>query len=107
MQFLVISSLNTFAINQSPENDLTSISEEIKELLKRPGFIVNEDLSAFVTLTFNKDNEIIIVSVESENEEVSNHIKTRLNYKKLSKVITNKQKYYTISIKIESKTSFN
>lgn len=73
------------ATTEPVENaDPTTITQEIGKLLKNPTFEVEKDVLANVTLTVNKNNEIVVLSVDSDNEHVVNYIKSRLNYNKLS-----------------------
>ncbi len=62
----------------------TLITQEVSELLKNPSFEVEKDMLANVTLTVNKNNELVVLSVDSESEQIVNYIKSRLNYNKLS-----------------------
>lgn len=71
---------NSVPLNEKP----TNLNEEITSLLKSPNFEITEEMEAIVTLTFNKHNEIVVLSVDSENLEVVNFIKGRLNYRKVT-----------------------
>ena len=46
--------------------ETTAISEAVEQLLQNPTFDVEKDLTAKVTLTINKNNEIVVLSVECE-----------------------------------------
>jgi len=70
---------NSVPLNEEPK----SLNEEITSLLKSPNFEITEEMEAIVTITFNKHNEIVVLSVDSENFEVVNFIKSRLNYHKV------------------------
>lgn len=61
-----------------------TITTQIGKLLKNPGFIVDGEVTANVRLVLNKNNELVVLSVDSENNKVESYIKSRLNYKKLS-----------------------
>ncbi|WP_442265604.1 hypothetical protein ACSIGC_15070 [Tenacibaculum sp. ZS6-P6] len=81
----------------------TEVREEIQNLLKNPGFLVEEDMKITVRLTVNKRNEIVVLSVNSRtsNYQVEAFIKNRLNYKKLSEKI--EAKVYTLPVIMVSK----
>lgn len=90
--------------NDKPTKDTSnSISEEIGQLLKNPGFTIEEDILANVKVFFNDDNEIVVLTVNSESEDIDSYIKSRLNYKELSKDINNKNRYYIVPVRITAK----
>jgi hypothetical protein len=59
-------------------------SDEIAKMLKSPSFEVTEKLTAQVSLFVNSENELVVLSVDTHNEELENYVKARLNYQKLS-----------------------
>ena len=71
------------ASNEDKKADSVVITEEIGKLLKDPSFLVDKDIVADVTLTLNKNNEIVVLSVDSNELYVENFIKSRLNYKEI------------------------
>ena len=79
--FSSVVSANTEPVKKA-ESSL--ITQEVSELLKNPSFEVEQDMLANVTLTVNKNNELVVLSVDSESELVVNYIKSRLNYIELS-----------------------
>jgi len=79
--FLFSTSMVSAAVN--PVDSKDSTSAEIAKLLKDPGFVVEVETTAFVTFVVNKEGEIVVLSIESENETMERFIKQRLNYKKL------------------------
>ncbi len=58
-------------------------SQEIAQLLKGPLFELDVDTHASVLLIINSESELVVLSVDTENEQVERYIKNRLNYKKL------------------------
>ncbi|MBZ0326011.1 MAG: hypothetical protein K8F54_00265 [Altibacter sp.] len=62
----------------------SATSEEIRVLLTDPTFTVEEDTSAYVTFMLNKEGEMIVLTVETEDAVVESFVKARLNYHKLS-----------------------
>jgi len=89
------------ASNKPTSTDKSSaISEEIGKLLKDPGFTVDNDVFANVKVFFNEDNEIVVLNVESKDKGVDGFIKSRLNYKSLSKEVNNKNRYYIVPVRI-------
>ncbi len=69
------------------------ITEEIGKLLKNPGFEVNQEFEATITLAINNDNEMVVLSVASKNFYIENFVKSRLNYKKLPTEYISKRIY--------------
>ena len=85
----------------TPENnEPTTMTEEIGKLLKDPSFTIDQDITATVTITFNDANEIVVLSVDSENSEVKSFIKNRLNYTKLSTDLVTNNNTYTVPVRI-------
>jgi len=81
--------------------DLSSpLSVEIGKLLKNPKFLVDQDMIAKVKVTINEDNEIVVLSVDSESEELEGFIKVRLNYHVLSSKLTNGQKTFMVPVRL-------
>jgi len=80
----------------------TSTSVEIEKLLENPDFRVDVDVMAYVTFLINKEGEIVVLSVDTENEMVERFIKSRLNYKTL-KTSLEKGKEYKLPVRIASK----
>ncbi|WP_459209958.1 hypothetical protein [Aquimarina rhabdastrellae] len=76
------------------------LSDEIGVLLKDPSFKIEEDIKAQVTFTLNKDNEIVVLSVESESVQVEGYIKNRLNYQKVKTSEKNSMIAYQIPVRI-------
>ncbi|HEX9826693.1 MAG TPA: hypothetical protein VGA80_08850 [Flavobacteriaceae bacterium] len=91
------------ASNKPTKDTSNAISQEIGKLLKNPSFIVEDDIFAKVKVLFNKDNEIVVLSVDSETKGIDNYIKSRLNYKELSKDVDNKNRYYIVPVRITAK----
>jgi len=73
----------TETLNVDPTTSTETISKEISKLLQNPSFTFNESIEASVTFVVNKHNEIVVLSVDSNNDAVSSFIKSRLNYEKL------------------------
>ena len=78
----------------------TAITKEIGKLLNKPDFVIDQDVQAFVRIVFNQDNEMVVLSVECDNEMINNYIKSRLNYKKLADNVIDKDQAYIIPIRI-------
>ena len=69
------------------------VSQEIAQLLKGPTFELDEDTAASVILMVNKNNELVVLSVDTENAQIERYIKSRLNYKKLENLLERGKEY--------------
>ncbi len=76
------------------------IAKKIEKILKNPRFELSEEVLVYVYLVFNKDNEMVVLSVDSKNEVVSSFIKSRLNYNKLIADGIEKNEKYVLPLRI-------
>lgn len=88
------------ASNEDKKADSVVITEEIGKLLKDPSFLVDKDIVADVNLTLNKNNEIVVLSVDSNELYVENFIKSRLNYKELPSSFSTKEKTFKVPVRV-------
>ena len=68
----------------NPSTESSKITLKIERFLKNPSFDVDHEMTAKVTLTLNKNNELVVLSVDSDDDKMENFIKSRLNYRKVS-----------------------
>lgn len=88
----------------SKENPNTKLREQIIELLGTTSDLeINSKISTEVIFTVNNENEIIIISVKSKNQNVKSYVKSKLNYKKVDFDKLNKEKIYRMPLTIVSK----
>lgn len=66
-----------------------TIRQELKTLLSGPNFGVEKNTTAFVELMVNANNELVVISVVTDNEELEYFVKDRLNYYKLKNKMSN------------------
>ena len=98
---LTFSSVLLASTNPKSENP-TTLNEEIGKLLNKPQFNIEEDIEVFVKITFNKHDEIVVLSIETDNEELKDYITNRLNYNKITATLDSKIKYYIVPIRLTS-----
>ena len=99
---LVLSTSITAATEPAGDpNVLIEASNEIANLLGTPYFNVEEDISASVSLIVNNDGELVVLNVESENDQVKSYVKSRLNYHKITTKLE-KGNEYQLPLKITS-----
>lgn len=98
----LVASTTAFAANPAPITEGNPTSKELKKLLNDPEFIVEHDMQADVLFTINDENEIKVLSVATENEELVNYVKSRLNNETLDGDLeTGKQYVVPFRIKAE------
>jgi hypothetical protein len=86
-----------------PSTDPDSkICAQIGDLLDDNRFELTEDgdLTAFVRFTVNDEHEIVVLSVDSENERLEGFVKARLNYHKVADQNLKEGKIYQVPIRI-------
>lgn len=92
------------ATNSNPEEPEVTITYQIKMLLGDNSFnLVNQDqMTATVSFVLNSSKEIVVLSVESENERLESFVKSRLNYKKVEDQDLVEGKTYRVFIRIRA-----
>jgi Cdc6-like AAA superfamily ATPase len=76
------------------------ITDEVGKLLKNPSFLVEKDVIANVTLIINKNNEIVVLSVDCDENYLVSFIKSRLNYNELPTSIKTDGKTFVVPVRI-------
>ena len=82
------------------KTESATITEQVQKLLKNPNFLVEDEIVANVKITLNKNNEMVVLSVDSENNKIGEFVKNRLNYNKLSTTLKGSQKTFIIPVRI-------
>lgn len=105
LAFLLVSVTSLTAAEKpvAESNVNSKVSEEIATLLKSPSFVVAEEMNAFISIVVNDENEIVVLSVDSDNKQLENFVKARLNYKKLTTTIS-EGSHFTVPLKITSES---
>ncbi len=98
---VLLTSGNLFATEPTPTDPDTSIATQIGELLENNHFIISDhDLVANVLFTLNEDHEIVVISIDTEDEVLEMFVKSRLNYKKVQVTNVKEGKMYTVPVRI-------
>lgn len=101
--FSSVLSASTNPTTKAEKNtDAKVITTEVSDLLKNPTFLVDQDMTAFVTITINKNNEIVVLSVDAEDETVEGFIKGRLNYNQLPVALKTGQKTFIVPVTLKT-----
>ena len=99
---LVVSTVVS-ATNVKKENSEISLTKEISSLLEDPNFYVNDDIIVNVDIMLNKAHEIVVLTVDTSNEEVESFIKNRLNYRSISDLYAGQPKQLNVPVRFTSK----
>jgi len=81
---LVIATTTLFATNANPDDDNKNIRSQIIQLMDAPDFSVTEDTTVLITFTFDSEDEIIVLSVDSKDSKVLNYVRENLNHKAIA-----------------------
>jgi len=100
---LLLSTGSIFANDVKEANPAKDISSQITKMLDKNEFSEDEiDASAQVRFTMNKQGEIVVLSVDTENSSLESFVKGRLNYQKLDVDNFKEGKLFTVSVRIAS-----
>ncbi len=86
--------------NPTPSSSKSELASQIHKMLKNNKFIVDDDLTADVRFMINGDGEIVVISVETTNEQLEGFVKGRLNYKKVDTESVVEGKTYIVPVRI-------
>ncbi len=80
-----------------------NLSEQIKDLLRNNNFTTAEEGKvAQVLFTLNSEREIVVLSVDTDDETLDTFIKARLNYHEVDMTAYEAGKKYTVSVLISA-----
>ena len=80
--------------------ETNAITTDLTNRLKNPKFILENETSVKVTLIVNKNNEFVVLSVDSDNDQIVEYIKVRLNYSKASAQLYETNKTYVLPLRL-------
>ncbi|NER14142.1 hypothetical protein GWK08_11870 [Leptobacterium flavescens] len=96
----VLGTANTFA-SVPVETPAQKLRSEIIKLLDAPRInLEKEETIANIEFTLNSKNEIVVLSVESDNSQVERYVKNELNYQKVNGGIESRKKLFKLQLKI-------
>ncbi|MCV6629351.1 MAG: hypothetical protein OIF50_05780 [Flavobacteriaceae bacterium] len=77
------------------------ISNQITSLLETNNLKVQgADLLAFVHLTINAKNELVILDVRTESRQLESFVKSRLNYQKIQTMASSYRKFFGFRLRV-------
>ena len=97
---------STIFANSTPEDLKTksaTITEQVQDLLKNPNFLVKKEILAHVKITLNNSNQMVVLSVDSDNNVLGEFIKSRLNYSELSISLKDSEKTFIVPVRVTPK----
>ncbi|MEJ2584450.1 MAG: hypothetical protein P8Z38_05220 [Robiginitalea sp.] len=104
---LLLSAGNVFANEEAPaaKDPKAKICLQIESLLEEHnGYNLRDtdEISAVVRFMLNDEKEIIVLSVDTEDERLENFVKARLNYEKVADQNLKEGKTYTVPIRLRA-----
>ncbi|MGI9550503.1 MAG: hypothetical protein ACR2MT_04845 [Aurantibacter sp.] len=97
-------STGSILANDVKDNDPTkSLSTQITKILGNNHFSEAEiNTTAQVRFTLNKEGEIVVLSVDTENPALESFVKSRLNYTKVEAANLEEGKLFKVSVRVKS-----
>lgn len=85
-----------------PDVPKTEIRDQIIDLLENPEFTIENEVTVNVSFTFSSEGEIVVLNVDSQNDEVLSYIRTNLNHKTIENP-GEQDKVFIMPLKFEKK----
>jgi|GEM_PF-421213 len=89
-----------YANNETLKDPKKELSQQIDALLDNYEFEVAEDITAVVKFTLNADQEIVVLTVETNDDSLEAYLKGRLNYEKVELENFKEGRTYTVPVRI-------
>ena len=100
---MLLSTGSLLANNLNEVNPTKTLTTQISKLLTTNSLTENEvNAEAQVLFTINKEREIVVLSVDTDNKTVESFVKNRLNYKRIHITEYEEGKLYTIPVRVKS-----
>ncbi|WP_273566259.1 hypothetical protein [Maribacter halichondriae] len=91
---------NDSKIDSKKADPNKTISSQIAELLDDNPFVLTHDLTANIKFMLNDQKEIVVLSVDTEDEVLEGFLKSRLNYTKVESKDCKEGETYTVPVRI-------
>lgn len=99
--FALLATMSVFATKGKKATKENSLSGQIYEMLKENQFNADhKEMTAEVRFIVSDKGELIVLSVETENEILEGFVKSRLNYQKVQLQNVAPGKVYIIPVRI-------
>ena len=89
-----------YANSDTSKDPKKGLSQQIDSLLDKYELEVAEDLTAVVKFTLNADQEIVVLTVETDDDSLEAYVKGRLNYQKVELENFKEGRMYTVPVRI-------
>ncbi|MBT8280250.1 MAG: hypothetical protein KJO16_01640 [Muriicola sp.] len=90
-----------FANDSETTDPKKDLAIQIGDLLEDNTFVLKEkDLTAKVLFTLNHKNEIVVISVDTNDEVLERFVKSRLNYKVVEAPVSKEGTMFTVPVRI-------
>lgn len=96
---IAIGTTTLLATNVNPDDSNKNIRSQIQKLFDATDFQVDEDVTVTIVFTFDSEDKIIVLNVDSTNSDVLKYIRENLNHKTISNP-GEKDKHYKIPVVI-------
>lgn len=92
-----------FASNDNPVKLEEQVRDKVATLLKSPQIVVEEgELTADIEFILNAEGEIVVLTVNTQEDIVKSYVKSRLNYKKVDTALSGtKSKTFKLTLRIK------
>ncbi len=81
------------------------LREQIIEMLETPNIeFESEIIQANIFFTLNQKGEIVILTIDTNNQALDSYIKNKLNYKRIQKGMLTVGKEFQINFKVKKST---
>ena len=99
---LGIFTINLTASNLNPINPTDDLRVEIVDLIGSNYMesISADELEADVLFTVNSNKELIVLSVDTDNDQLESYLKAKLNYKKVQHRPSKNGEIYLLPVKM-------
>lgn len=98
---LLLTAGNLFANDSKTIDPKKDLANQIGQLLDKNSFVLSDhDLTAEVLFTLNSKKEIVVISVDTEDEDLERFVKSRLNYQTVELASGEEGKMYTVPVRI-------
>jgi hypothetical protein len=93
LAFVLLIGTGISAATVELKKDKKTVSQEIGMLLQDANIDLEADVNAYVTFMINEESEIVVLTIDTDDEMIERFIKSRLNYHKLQNELISGQEY--------------
>ncbi len=100
---LLLFGAKTYPNDTDAINPHKSLSVQIYEILKKnPIALKSHETTAQIRFTLNKEGELVVLSVDTEDTALEGYLKSRLNYQKVEMNPVREGKIYKLPVRFKS-----